>query len=171
MTTTVDSFASELCKLFIFIISCVFNWLVSSYSNDDAVNIEFLTRMNSSGKIHLTPAKARGKYIIRFCAGQEYANEQQVENAWKIIKEFAEEIFTELASTPDGKLTPRMQRLDDKHTERFAYIRYIPKDVYEKFDPAYVSATDFWLLFDKSFYSRQTLFDGATPISVIATGY
>lgn len=62
------------------------------------MNQEFLARMNGSAKIHLTPARVKGKYVIRFVANQENCSEEQVENAWKMIKEFATEILEEIAS-------------------------------------------------------------------------
>ena len=88
--------------------------------------------MNASGKIHLTPAKARGKYIIRFIAGQEFANEAQVDNAWQMIQKFADELLRELEQTPEGKMSRRLQRFDAAHAQRYSFVRYVSKDVLDR---------------------------------------
>lgn len=62
------------------------------------MNQEFLARMNGSAKIHLTPARVKGKYVIRFVANQENCSEAQVESAWELIKEFAVEVLDELTT-------------------------------------------------------------------------
>lgn len=54
--------------------------------------------MNESAKIHLTPARVKGKYVIRFVANQENCSEAQVESAWELIQEFAVEVLDELAA-------------------------------------------------------------------------
>lgn len=103
------------------------------------MNQEFLARMNRSGKIHLTPAKVKGKYIIRFMASQENCNKEQIQSAWKIIQEFAEEILAE-----------RKPRLSSLESQRHSFSRNLSKDAYER-----VSKTS------------QQLMDGATPILVV----
>lgn len=53
----------------------------------DKLNMEFVQRMNKSGKIHLIPTSFHGKYIIRFCVTKENATQEE-------IGEFAQKSFT-----------------------------------------------------------------------------
>ena len=95
----------------------------------DEINQEFLARMNSSAKIHLTPAKVKGKYVIRFIALQESCNKIQIETAWKTIQTFATEILLEVSLSTDLNSSPRMEI---KRLQRFSYTREVSKDVYER---------------------------------------
>lgn len=117
--------------------SIVINFLLNR--EPDTVNQEFLACMNRSGKIHLTPAKVKGKYIIRFMASQENCNMDQIQGAWKIIQDFAEEILAE-----------RKPRLSSLESHRHSFSRNVSQDAYER-----VSKTS------------QQLMDGATPILVV----
>lgn len=93
------------------------------------MNQEFLARMNGSGKIYLTPANVRGKYIIRFVANQENCNQVQVEKAWKLIQEFATEIITDLVA-PSERRRPSIRKLDNEHSHRFSFTRSVSKDIF-----------------------------------------
>lgn len=85
----------------------------------DLINMEFLHRMNESGRIFMVPATFKSKYIIRFCITKEhitnedigeflhisksillifliglffiYKKKQLPDGSWKIIQEFAAE--------------------------------------------------------------------------------
>lgn len=87
------------------------------------VNQELLARLNVSGKVHLTPAKVKGKYVIRFVANQENCSENQVESAWKIIQEFAAEILAEMEPPKRKGPRPKLKKLDRTHSQRFSFTR------------------------------------------------
>ena len=98
----------------------------------DAVNQEFLARMNASAKIHLTPAKVKGKYVIRFVANQENCNEDQVEAAWRTIQEFATEILSEVSPPKKARSRPALRKLDRTHSQRFSFTRNVSQEMYER---------------------------------------
>lgn len=81
--------------------------------------------MNGSGKIHLTPAKCRGKYIIRLMACQDTVNEEQMNKAWKTITQCADELLREVEQAGGKKLTRRMTAAQ---FQRFSFTRIIKKD-------------------------------------------
>ncbi|CAO1347886.1 unnamed protein product [Diamesa serratosioi] len=94
----------------------------------DAVNQEFLARMNSSGKIHLTPAKVKGKFVIRFVAGQEHANNAQIDKAWKTILEFAVDVLKELAP----KKADLKPRVSIKKARLYTFTQNLSQELFEK---------------------------------------
>lgn len=94
--------------------------------------------MNASGKIHLTPAKVKGKYVIRFVANQENCNEAQIESAWKTIQQFADEIISELAPPIEKRRRPRLKKLDRTHSQRFSFTRNVSQEIYERQSSMYV---------------------------------
>ncbi|MEI6898808.1 MAG: pyridoxal-dependent decarboxylase [Bacteroidota bacterium] len=51
------------------------------------INVEFLQRLNNSGKIFLTQTKLNGKAVIRFVAGQTHTRFEDVEQGWRTICE------------------------------------------------------------------------------------
>lgn len=104
----------------------------------DVVNQELLARMNASGKIHLTPAKVKGKYVIRFVANQENCNEAQIESAWKTIQTFAEEIIAEMAPPKRKGPRPKLKKLDRTHSQRFSFTRNVSQEMYERQPDMYV---------------------------------
>lgn len=53
----------------------------------EAMNEELLKTINDRKKIHLTPTKLHGKYILRFAICSRHTNENDVEISWKEIKE------------------------------------------------------------------------------------
>jgi tyrosine decarboxylase len=88
--------------------------------------------MNSSAKIHLTPAKVKGKYVIRFVANQENCNEEQVEMAWKTIQDFASEILAEITPKKKRPAKPALRKLDRTHSQRFSFTRNVSQELYER---------------------------------------
>ena len=56
----------------------------------DKINQELLEKLNSSGKILLTQTRLNGKFVIRFVAGQENVQKEDIVNAWELIKYNAE---------------------------------------------------------------------------------
>ncbi|MGM0467139.1 MAG: pyridoxal phosphate-dependent decarboxylase family protein [Acidobacteriota bacterium] len=61
----------------------------------DKINRKLLEEVNQTGKLHVTHTTLKGKYVIRMCIASRTTQEQDVKNAWKIIKEKAEQILTE----------------------------------------------------------------------------
>lgn len=95
--------------------------------------------MNASAKIHLTPAKVKGKYVIRFVANQENCNEAQVEDAWKTIQEFATDILAELEPPKKTRPSrPALRKLDRTHSQRFSFTRNVSQELYERQSSMYV---------------------------------
>lgn len=89
--------------------------------------------MNASGKIHLTPAKVKGKYVIRFAANQENCNPDQIDKAWAMIKEFATELLAEIAPQQKRRQTrPSLKKLDRTHSQRFSFTRNVSQELFER---------------------------------------
>jgi glutamate/tyrosine decarboxylase-like PLP-dependent enzyme len=103
----------------------------------DNVNQKLLAIINASGKLHMTPSVVKNKYIIRFCVNSEHAQQEDIEHAWEIIKEYAAE--TTMKERPP---------LTRQKSKRFSFTRSISKEMY------------------KRSMSRSNLCDGATPILV-----
>lgn len=128
----------------------------------DAVNQEFLARMNASAKIHLTPAKVKGKYVIRLVANQENCNEEQIENAWKTIQGFATEILAEVSPKKTRPARPSLRKLDRTHSQRFSFTRNVSQEIYERQSSMYVvilwrflmSSYDYISLTDKNSWTE-----------------
>lgn len=146
MTFGWDWFASDFCKYFLIfypnvkiLILYMFLLKCSFIRQPDAVNQELLARLNASGQIHLTPAKVKGKYVIRFVACQEYVNETLIDRAWKKIQEFAAEILKELEPVAKTKPSrPSIRRLDRTHSQRFSFTRNVSQEIYERQPSMYV---------------------------------
>lgn len=64
----------------------------------DEVNQELCNRLNSSGKIFLTPSRIKGELIIRFLAHKEDCNESQIQAAWNIIQNAATKLLKNLVN-------------------------------------------------------------------------
>ncbi|VDO93238.1 unnamed protein product [Heligmosomoides polygyrus] len=56
--------------------------------NDDR-NQQLLTRLNSSGRIHMVPASLNERFVIRFCVCAENATDKDIETAYAIISQTA----------------------------------------------------------------------------------
>ncbi|CAO1325209.1 unnamed protein product [Diamesa tonsa] len=126
----------------------------------DRINEKLLSIINASGKLHMVPASVNEKYVIRFCAVAQHASEEdiehaniaQVENAWKLILEFADGVLKDLApKKPDLKPRASIKKLDRTHSQRFSFTRNVSQEIFERQN------------------SIQKLYDGATPIVVLDT--
>nr|CAI5822197.1 unnamed protein product [Callosobruchus analis] len=78
----------------------------------DQLNKQLLLNINESGRLHMVPAQINEKYIIRFCVTDVNAKEADIDFAWQIIKEYAEEVISQnvekeraLVSTSDNNIT------------------------------------------------------------------
>jgi hypothetical protein len=52
-----------------------------------------LFKLNDSGKIHMVPAMLDEKYTIRFCVNAPEANENDMQFAWDLIRDTANEVL------------------------------------------------------------------------------
>ena len=86
--------------------------------------------MNASAEIHLTPAKVKGKYVIRFVANQEHCNENQIEAAWSIIQVFATEVILEILPQRSSRVSH--SHLDERHLQRFSFTRKVSNEVFKR---------------------------------------
>uniref|UniRef100_A0A1A9ZUY7 Tyrosine decarboxylase n=1 Tax=Glossina pallidipes TaxID=7398 RepID=A0A1A9ZUY7_GLOPL len=60
---------------------------------NDKLNEKLLSAINESGKLHMVPACVGERYIIRFCAVAQHATEEDIDYAWDIIVDFANELL------------------------------------------------------------------------------
>uniref|UniRef100_A0A0N5BLY7 Aromatic-L-amino-acid decarboxylase n=2 Tax=Strongyloides papillosus TaxID=174720 RepID=A0A0N5BLY7_STREA len=66
----------------------------------DEINRSLLTQLNSSGKIHMVPASLSSRFVIRFCVCQEHATDKDIQIAYDIITQTAQEILYEPSEPP-----------------------------------------------------------------------
>nr|CAI5851264.1 unnamed protein product [Callosobruchus analis] len=66
-----------------------------SSTSTDQLNKQLLLNINESGRLHMVPAQINEKYIIRFCVTDVNAKEADIDFAWQIIKEYAEEVISQ----------------------------------------------------------------------------
>jgi aromatic-L-amino-acid/L-tryptophan decarboxylase len=55
----------------------------------DALNRELLTRVNATRRVHLTHTLLGGHYVIRMAIGQRATEQEQVQEAWRLVQEAA----------------------------------------------------------------------------------
>lgn len=58
----------------------------------DAFNQALLERLNASGRLYITHTTLAGRYVLRLCVGQTHTEERHVEDAWRQIRETAQEL-------------------------------------------------------------------------------
>ncbi|CAH2000499.1 unnamed protein product [Acanthoscelides obtectus] len=61
----------------------------------DQLNKQLLLNINESGRLHMVPAQVNEKYIIRFSVNDVNAKEADIDIAWQIIKEYAEDVLAQ----------------------------------------------------------------------------
>jgi len=66
----------------------------------DQLNRELLSRVNGSGRVHLTHTELDGRFVIRMVVGQRLTSRQHVDEAWQLIQGAARELPTEPDSLP-----------------------------------------------------------------------
>ncbi|PAV88866.1 hypothetical protein WR25_01734 [Diploscapter pachys] len=66
----------------------------------DDLNQQLLTRLNSSGRLHMVPASLNDRFVIRFCVCAENAMDDDILHAYDIINQFAQHILHENAKEP-----------------------------------------------------------------------
>jgi aromatic-L-amino-acid decarboxylase len=57
----------------------------------DSANEALLDQLNASGRLFLSHTKLIGKFVLRFCIGQSYTDEENVRAAWQEIQKHAAE--------------------------------------------------------------------------------
>ncbi|XP_074026533.1 tyrosine decarboxylase 2 isoform X1 [Leptinotarsa decemlineata] len=73
----------------------------------DKLNEKLLSNINASGKLHMVPSNVNDKYVIRFCVVAVNAEEADIDHAWEVIREFADELL-------EVQITEKEQELHDK---------------------------------------------------------
>lgn len=68
----------------------------------------------------------KGKYVLRLVALQETCSKEQVENAWKVIQEYADEVLSGYSPAPVQRGATK------KYFQRLSYTRRVPQDIYER---------------------------------------
>ncbi len=58
----------------------------------DVLNERLLARVNASRRVHLTHTKLAGRYVIRLVVGQRETGREEVDGAWRLIREAAAEL-------------------------------------------------------------------------------
>lgn len=66
----------------------------------DEINQNLLTKLNSSGLIHMVPASLSDRFVIRFCVCSENANDRDIITAYEIIKQMAHSLLFEPLTEP-----------------------------------------------------------------------
>lgn len=59
----------------------------------DAINQKLLTSINASGRLHMVPANVNDCYVIRFCVCAQNATDDDIDFAWQVIQEFADNLL------------------------------------------------------------------------------
>jgi aromatic-L-amino-acid decarboxylase len=68
------------------------NLVCFRHTGGDDFNRRLLERINANGQIYLTHTTLDGKYTLRLCVGQTHTRERHVRQAWRFIREAAEEL-------------------------------------------------------------------------------
>ncbi|MCP9261711.1 Aromatic-L-amino-acid decarboxylase [Dirofilaria immitis] len=66
----------------------------------EEMNQELLTKLNSSGQIHMVPASLNGRFVIRFCVCAEHATEKDIQIAYELISQTARHIYRNSVQSP-----------------------------------------------------------------------
>ncbi|XP_019873389.1 tyrosine decarboxylase isoform X2 [Aethina tumida] len=90
----------------------------------DKINEKLLSNINASGKLHMVPANVNDKYVIRFCVTAQNASEADIDHAWEVIREFAEELLDSQATEKEQELHDEVfELLQRKQKETLAHKR------------------------------------------------
>ncbi|XP_066260926.1 aromatic-L-amino-acid decarboxylase-like isoform X2 [Euwallacea similis] len=77
----------------------------------DKLNEKLLSNINASGKLHMVPANVNDKYVIRFCVVSHEAAENDIDHAWEVICEFAEDLLEMQAAEKEQELHDEVYEL------------------------------------------------------------
>lgn len=59
----------------------------------DKLNEKLLSNINGSGKLHMVPSSVNNNYVIRFCAVAQNATDEDIDYAWDVVLDFANELI------------------------------------------------------------------------------
>ena len=65
------------------------NLVCFRHRGGDDVNENLMNALNASGKIYLTHTRLDGRFVLRMAIGQTETEQEHVERAWDLIREFA----------------------------------------------------------------------------------
>jgi aromatic-L-amino-acid decarboxylase len=65
------------------------NLVCFRHRGGDEVNENLMNALNASGKMYLTHTKLDGRFVLRMAIGQSETEQEHVERAWDLIREFA----------------------------------------------------------------------------------
>ena len=85
----------------------------------DEANQNLLTKLNSSGRIHMVPASLSDRFVIRFCVCHEHANDRDIVIAYEIIKQTAQQILHEEATAEPIEENYELEQLEEQEYSRF----------------------------------------------------
>ncbi|HEX4232299.1 MAG TPA: pyridoxal-dependent decarboxylase [Bryobacteraceae bacterium] len=71
-------------------------------SGDDAFNMRLLDEINASGQAFLSQTKLNGRFVLRFAIGNFQTTEQDVREAWDLIRATAFRLVGAHATVPGG---------------------------------------------------------------------
>ncbi|CAJ0915029.1 unnamed protein product, partial [Mesorhabditis belari] len=66
----------------------------------EEANQQLLTKLNSSGRIHMVPASLNDRFVIRFCVCAENPTDKDIQIAYDIISQAAQHIIHETSTEP-----------------------------------------------------------------------
>lgn len=90
----------------------------------DKLNEKLLSNINASGKLHMVPANVKEKYIIRFCVCAQNATDEDIDHAWKVICEFANDLEDTVKAERERELQDEVFDLQErKKRDTLAYKR------------------------------------------------
>ncbi|KAH1009541.1 tyrosine decarboxylase [Dendroctonus ponderosae] len=90
----------------------------------DKLNEKLLSNINASGKIHMVPANVNEKYVIRFCVVSHNATEQDIDHAWHVISQFADDLLEMQNADKEQELQDEVyELLERKKKETLAQKR------------------------------------------------
>ncbi|KAG8320923.1 aromatic-L-amino-acid decarboxylase activity protein [Homalodisca vitripennis] len=98
----------------------------------DKVTAHLLANINHSGKLHMIPARIKGKFIIRFAMNAQPGTEGDIDYAWSVISRYATLLLLHPKISPRILChippTPQGQNL----RERFSFTRSVSRDVFKR---------------------------------------
>ncbi|KAF5272233.1 hypothetical protein FQA39_LY01315 [Lamprigera yunnana] len=89
----------------------------------DKINEKLLVNINGSGKLHMVPANVNEKYVIRFCVCAQSATEDDIDYAWEVITDFADELLETQVFDKEQELQDEVFSLARKSKEGLAHKR------------------------------------------------
>ncbi|KAH7723252.1 Aromatic-L-amino-acid decarboxylase [Aphelenchoides avenae] len=83
----------------------------------DETNQNLLTKLNSSGRIHMVPASLNERFVIRFCVCAEHASDRDILVAYDIIKQASLTLLYEPMPEPIAE-NYELEQLEEKQYEQ-----------------------------------------------------